>query len=324
METPSNLISVIVPFYQKTSGILRRSIDSAVRQTVLTTHQIEFIVVDDGSPVSGQSELKELNLPENFSLRVISQENRGPAAARNRGLDEVNKATKFIAFLDSDDCWTDNHLSNAVKALGDQSNFYFSDFYQLDQSVSAFDRAKRLELENHSQLKSGGTLFEYRGNMVEQVVTGNIIGTSTVVYRHSTAPTLRFREEFFNAGEDYLFWIDFCYENNSIVFSSEQECIYGRGVNIYSGVEWGSSALFNRILNELKYRKLLLEELPLDQKTKSVVREKIKILRVELAKQILHRILHSKGKPMSELKKAFEIDRLAIFFLPLYMLSSIK
>ena len=219
MKTPSNLISVIVPFYQKTSGILWKSINSAAQQTVLKTHQIEVIVIDDGSPVSGHSELKELNLPENFSLRIIPQENRGPAAARNRGLDEVDNATEFIAFLDSDDCWTNDHLTNAVMALGNQSNFYFSDFYQLDQSVSAFDRAKRLKLEDHTPLESGSMLFKYHGNMVEQVVTGNVVGTSTVVYRHSIAPTLRFREEFFNAGEDYLFWIDFCHENNSIVFS---------------------------------------------------------------------------------------------------------
>lgn len=51
------LISVIIPFYSKTQGLLKNSVSSALSQSV---HDIEVIVVDDCSPVSAVDELAEI------------------------------------------------------------------------------------------------------------------------------------------------------------------------------------------------------------------------------------------------------------------------
>jgi succinoglycan biosynthesis protein ExoW len=317
MTNVKELISVIIPYYQTESGILRKSVKSVLAQSVLATNQLQILIVDDESPVPADSEIEGISLPDSCTLRIIRQKNAGPAAARNRGLDEAVSTTEFIAFVDSDDRWTNNHLSNAITALGQDADFYFSDFYQLDQEVSAFDRAKRINLLEHQKLGEDNFLYLYKRDMVQQVITGNVIGTSTVVYRFSSAPALRFREEFFNAGEDYLFWIDFCRAQKKIVFSSLKECEYGKGVNIYSGAEWGTLALLDRISNELRYRKLSLGLPCLDVKTKQDIKKSIGNLRIQFAHQILYRVMRGKRETWFRVKRMYGIDRSAVLLLPI-------
>lgn len=69
----------------------------------LPTSQFEVIVCDDGSRQPIQEALASTlaALTDRFSVRVIRQENRGPAAARNRGAAEASG--RYLAFTD-DDC----------------------------------------------------------------------------------------------------------------------------------------------------------------------------------------------------------------------------
>ena len=165
-------VSVVIPYYQKQQGILVKSINSILAQDIDAV--IKIIVVDDGSPVSADSELANLVNDKSSSISIIHQSNQGPAGARNRGLDAVPDDTDFIAFLDSDDEWTPNHLSSALTALGDDYDFYFSDFYQLEQSISAFTRAGRINPENHPKLLGSSNLHQYQGDLFDQVRTQNI------------------------------------------------------------------------------------------------------------------------------------------------------
>jgi glycosyltransferase involved in cell wall biosynthesis len=67
--------------------------------------------VDDGSPVSAQSEIAGLIFLAPFTLTVITQKHKGVAAARNVGLRHIDDTTTYIAFLDSEDIWLDGHLN---------------------------------------------------------------------------------------------------------------------------------------------------------------------------------------------------------------------
>lgn len=311
------LITIVIPFYQEENGILLRSVESVLNQSVRKTHQICIIVVDDASPVSAEVELAKITSNEGCHVVLVKQQNGGPASARNRGLDEADTSTKFIAFLDSDDEWIPTHLENAVQALGQDADFYFSDFFQLDQSVTAFSRAGRLDLGNHTLINSSGFLYRYRGDMIKQIIEGNIIGTPTVVFRRSAAPSLRFREGFFRAGEDYFFWIDFFNLSERFVFSSLAEAKCGHGVNIYSGAKWGSVQLLNRIMDELSYRKLCAQELDLKKETMDLLTQKIGTLRIEFAKQVPRAILRNPYETIKGLKKALYIDPICLVVLPI-------
>ena len=101
------LVSVIIPTYNR-SGLICTAIDSVIAQTYAST---EIIVVDDGSTDDTRSVLQRYG----DRIRLLSQENSGPAAARNKGIAAARG--EYIAFLDSDDYWLPEKLTRQIEAL---------------------------------------------------------------------------------------------------------------------------------------------------------------------------------------------------------------
>ncbi len=287
-------ISIIIPFYQKEKGILKKSLISALSQKNVSN--FEIIVIDDSSPIPAEEEYTDFNQDQISKIKTIKQKNQGPAGARNKGLDSISPETKYIAFLDSDDEWTSEHLSNALTALEFGFDFYFSDLYQLDQSISGFNRAKRIQTNDHPKIfTDNDCLRNYTGDMQEQIITGNIIGTPTVVYRYSHYPELRFREDLVRAGEDYIFWLSFISKYKTrIAFSSTIEVKCGKGVNIYSGTKFGTPEALELIYFEAKYRKIILKEFTLQQDVKYKIKKKIKEQHSNFLMEVLHALHHGK------------------------------
>ena len=106
--------TVVIPFYQKEPGILRRALASIFNQTY---QDFDIVVVDDESPLPADIELQPLDDVQKSRITVIKQANGGPGGARNTGLDNVPTSTRFVAFLDSDDLWLPDHLKNAHESL---------------------------------------------------------------------------------------------------------------------------------------------------------------------------------------------------------------
>lgn len=325
MENTENIIvSVIVPYFQREKGILTQCIQSALDQTHLIGIRLEILIIDDASPLSAEDELPK-SIKSLDTIKIIKQDNKGPAGARNTGLNAVSSQIKYIAFLDSDDCWEPFHISNAIKALEAGNDFYFSDFYQLDQSITAFNRAKRINIDEHPLLFTNiEYLHQYVGNMQEQIITGNIIGTSTVVYRYVHNPKLRFREDLINAGEDYLFWLEFNTNNTHIGFSSLPECVYGKGVNIYSGTKYGTSEYLNLIYYETKYRKTILKEIKTNTITRETIERKIKEQALNFLRSILNSIQNRRASDLSILFKYIWLYPEFLLYLPINFLALLK
>jgi glycosyltransferase involved in cell wall biosynthesis len=106
-ETP--LVSVITPAY-KHVNLLPRAVLSALSQT---HHQLEVIVVDDGSPEDVKAALSAFDDPRLIYLR--REKDQGVAAARNWGIE--NSEGGYIAFLDSDDEWKGTKLEAQLSRL---------------------------------------------------------------------------------------------------------------------------------------------------------------------------------------------------------------
>jgi glycosyltransferase involved in cell wall biosynthesis len=99
--------SVVIPLYNKANHI-QRAIDSVLNQSI---QNFECIVVNDGSTDDSEK------VVENYKderVKLINQDNGGPASARNRGIKEAKG--DFIAFLDADDEWEKNFL-NIISGL---------------------------------------------------------------------------------------------------------------------------------------------------------------------------------------------------------------
>lgn len=122
------LISVIIPVYN-VEKYLRQCLESLVNQTYA---KLEFICVNDGSQDNSLDILYEY-AQRDERIRVINQDNRGQAIARNRGM----KAAKgeYIAFVDADDFV---ELDLFEKCLGKSSDvvvFGVKTFYENNGKV---------------------------------------------------------------------------------------------------------------------------------------------------------------------------------------------
>jgi glycosyltransferase involved in cell wall biosynthesis len=89
-------ISVIVPLYQSEATI-GETLASVLSQTFT---DFEVIVVDDGSRDGGPAVVAACADPR---VRLVRQENRGLAGARNTGI--RNASAPLLAFIDADDLW---------------------------------------------------------------------------------------------------------------------------------------------------------------------------------------------------------------------------
>ncbi len=109
------LVSVIIPVYNGAKYITE-AINSILRQNY---PNIEILVVDDGST---DNTLEVLKIFGN-KIKILSQKNKGPSAARNLGLQ--NAKGSIIGLLDSDDVWTDNHIELCLPDLVNDSSYDF-------------------------------------------------------------------------------------------------------------------------------------------------------------------------------------------------------
>ena len=101
-------VSVVIPLYN-TERYIAESVRSVLAQTF---KDFELIVIDDGSGDKGPAIAREFADPR---IRVITQDNRGLAGARNSGI-RAAKAP-IVGLLDADDVWHPEKLARHVAHL---------------------------------------------------------------------------------------------------------------------------------------------------------------------------------------------------------------
>ena len=103
------MISVIIPTYN-TALLIGRTLRSVLDQSC---QDFEILIVDDCSTDDTLDAVRRIDDPR---IRIFRQEeNRGPAAARNRGLSEAKG--EYCAFLDGDDYWEPDFLKETSAFL---------------------------------------------------------------------------------------------------------------------------------------------------------------------------------------------------------------
>ena len=100
------IVSVIIPVYNGADEV-RRAIDSALAQVKC---EVEVIVLNDGSKDDTRTVVNEYG----DKIRAIHQENSGLAQTRNNGI--LAARGEWVAFLDHDDYWKPEKLSEQLKA----------------------------------------------------------------------------------------------------------------------------------------------------------------------------------------------------------------
>jgi succinoglycan biosynthesis protein ExoW len=236
-------VAVIIPFFQKERGILARALESVKAQKVGRRLDLRVIIVDDSSPVPAKQELENFDLGGAMSLAILEKPNGGPGEARNMALDFLESSpADYVAFLDSDDVWHEDHLERALNglALGD---FFFCNHvrgkYYPDYFVS-LPLTRRALTDNSAAIAEDGYLAVRKGVLAEVMIRECPPQTSTVVYRYKKNADLRFNGQLRSAGEDHVFWIELCLFNDTVIDPRiNVSCL--EGVNLYwSNVSWDS------------------------------------------------------------------------------------
>lgn len=111
MNRNKPIVSVVIPTFNR-AGFLKRAVESVLRQQY---DPLEVVIVDDGSTDDTCRAARELQEKTEGILFLDNNRKKGPSGARNTGI--LGSSGDFIAFLDSDDAWLENHLPLAASTL---------------------------------------------------------------------------------------------------------------------------------------------------------------------------------------------------------------
>ncbi len=244
------MFAVIIPYYQRQPGILAAALRSVAAQDVAVP--INVYIADDESPSPPEAEVAAVAWPSNCHPRILKQKNGGPGAARNLALDALDNE-RYIAFLDSDDCWSTDHLSAALLAFERGYDVYTSDWCIDDAGTRAHAHfyGDRLRLK---ALGEPDWASELEDDLINYSVCGPIGLLSVLVVRRERIGALRFDTSLRTSGEDGLFVTTLASTRPRMLVSNRIDSTRGRGVNIFSEGGWNSRAAFLRSLYYLKSR----------------------------------------------------------------------
>lgn len=106
-------VSVVIPAYNA-ERFVKDAVESVLAQTAVD-RVAEILVIDDGSSDGTSSAAASVSAPAGCELRVVWQDNAGPSAARNKGLDLAT--SRWVAFLDVDDTWLPTKLEKQLAVI---------------------------------------------------------------------------------------------------------------------------------------------------------------------------------------------------------------
>ena len=156
-------VSVVIPTHND-EGTIAQTLESVFAQRV--EGGFEVIVVNDGSTDGTRAVVEKFGA----RTRVIDQNNRGVAAARNAGISAA--AGEYVALLDADDTWTRQVLQKTVALLDQNPSCVavFSDGMEVDGAG---------EVVNPNYVEPGcdhsPTLDEMLGGRPWPILVGSIV-----------------------------------------------------------------------------------------------------------------------------------------------------
>ena len=161
------LVSTVIPVHNR-AAMLRRAVASVLAQS---WRPIEVIIVDDGSTDDTLAAARALASEHPDVVRVVTQRNAGPGAARQAG--SAAASGEFVQFLDSDDLLLPRKFELQVAGLrqDQEAGISYGKAYTRINDTRAPTAAQR-SAQRHR------TVFP-------ELLAGRLWETSTPLYRRS-------------------------------------------------------------------------------------------------------------------------------------------
>lgn len=197
-------VSVIMPVHNA-EKYLSESISSVLQQTY---PYWELLIVDD---CSTDNSLAIINRYAVLDARIRCLKTDAPSGSpclpRNLGIKAAQG--RFIAFLDSDDCWLPNKLEQQLCLFGETGTIglVFSDYEKMSE-----------EGERNNRVIKAPMKVSYK-----QLLRGNVIGCLTAVYDTAKVGKMFFMQ---HTHEDYILWLSILKKGFVAVNTGTVEALY--------------------------------------------------------------------------------------------------
>lgn len=177
------MFSVVIPLYNKAQSITA-TLKSVLAQSF---EDFEIVLVNDGSTDGSLDVAKKIQDPR---IRIIDKENGGVSSARNKGIQEAKY--EWIAFLDGDDLWTDDHLEiiNKMIMKFPEDKVFCTSFLYSNDDLS----------------QKGNDKVEIIEDYFIEAIKSHFFWTSIVVINKTIFSKVGDFKEFLSRGEDLELW----------------------------------------------------------------------------------------------------------------------
>ncbi len=180
-------ISIIIPTHNR-----KNKLQNAIRSVLIQTYQnYEVIVVND----AGEDVQNIIDEFTDHRIKLINHDhNKGLGAARNTGIKAASG--KYIALLDDDDIFYENHLETAVKYLSDNFKAVYTDAVRC-----SYKTVKGKEI-----LVNKSVPYSIDFNR-DKLLIGNIAPVNCFVFEKSLAEKVGMFDEGLKVLEDWDLWL---------------------------------------------------------------------------------------------------------------------
>ena len=217
-----DLISVIMPFYKK-KLYFEDSLLSVLDQTY---KNLEIIIIYDDVSHDDLFFIKNIIKRDNRIKLIDNKNNYGVAKARNIGLSK--SSGKYIAFLDCDDVWFKDKISEQYQLMK-MKNLQFS-----HTSYQIIDK-------NNLVL---GTMNVKEKLTYQDLLNSCDIGLSTVMFKRELLEISDFKD--LSTKEDYALWLEYSRKNVEIFGINKLMASWRK---LDKGL---SSSIMNKFINAFK------------------------------------------------------------------------
>lgn len=188
------LISIVVPVY-KAETTLRRCIESLLQQSF---HNIEIVLVDDGSPDSCPGICDEYAAKDG-RIKVFHISNSGVSNARNVGI--YHSKGNYLCFVDSDDYVESTYIQNFIEGLSDEIDLVFQGINEVKDNGMIIKKVPDEASYDYADILNG--ISDINKHSMFGYVCNKLYRRSIIVKHH-----LAFRTDI-NISEDRIFALQY-------------------------------------------------------------------------------------------------------------------
>jgi glycosyltransferase involved in cell wall biosynthesis len=221
-------ISVIITTYNS-SDCIEKAIQSVIKQCDVTT---EIIIVDDCSNDYSALKLNAESYFQDCLITILQPDEKGNAnVSRNIGIQTAQYP--YVAFLDADDTWNEQHLISCLSTMREQS---------LDACFG------RVNLIAGQRVTKSTPIYKSQSDICDFIfVQGGISVTSSFVIAKQTLADITFNNKLFKH-QDWDFLVRYTSK-----YKLGQSAYYGLNYTLSTGTNMSSKFNFDasvRFMNE--------------------------------------------------------------------------